>query len=78
MKSAAVETLPAFGLTKNDDGVADVELEGIGSDMGILFKDKREMRRDAPARTDSVKVYATLGEICGILRDVFGEYKAPE
>jgi hypothetical protein len=37
MKSAAVETLPAFGLTKNDDGVADVMLEGIGSDMGILF-----------------------------------------
>ncbi|MFW9789509.1 MAG: methylmalonyl-CoA mutase family protein, partial [Candidatus Thorarchaeota archaeon] len=27
---------------------------------------------------DAVKVYATLGEICGVLREVFGEYKAPD
>jgi len=25
----------------------------------------------------SVKEYATLGEICGTLRDVFGEYRPP-
>ena len=28
-----------------------------------------------PAIIESVKVYATLGEICDVLRDVFGEYK---
>ena len=28
-----------------------------------------------PAVLDAVKVYATLGEICNVLRDVFGEYK---
>jgi len=28
-----------------------------------------------PAIVDAVKVYATLGEICDILREVFGEYK---
>ncbi|MHA1907035.1 MAG: acyl-CoA mutase large subunit family protein [Candidatus Thorarchaeota archaeon] len=27
---------------------------------------------------DAVKVYATLGEICGVLREVFGEYTAPD
>ncbi len=27
---------------------------------------------------DAVKVYATIGEICGVLREVFGEYKAPD
>ncbi len=27
---------------------------------------------------DAVKVYATVGEICGVLRQVFGEYRAPE
>jgi len=27
---------------------------------------------------DAVRVYATLGEICSVLRDVFGEYKAPD
>ena len=29
-----------------------------------------------PYLIDSVKTYATLGEICGVLRDVFGEYKS--
>ncbi len=28
-----------------------------------------------PAILDAVKVYATLGEICGVLREEFGEYK---
>jgi methylmalonyl-CoA mutase N-terminal domain/subunit len=31
-----------------------------------------------PLILDAVKVYATLGEICGVLRAIFGEYKAPE
>jgi len=30
-----------------------------------------------PAFLDAVKVYATLGEICGVLRDVFGQYREP-
>ncbi len=29
-----------------------------------------------PHLIDTVKTYATLGEICGVLREVFGEYKA--
>ncbi|KYZ76234.1 methylmalonyl-CoA mutase [Anaerosporomusa subterranea] len=29
-----------------------------------------------PYLIDAVKTYATLGEICGVLREVFGEYKA--
>ncbi|MFW9848484.1 MAG: methylmalonyl-CoA mutase [Candidatus Thorarchaeota archaeon] len=31
-----------------------------------------------PVILDAVKVYATLGEICGVLREVFGEYTAPD
>lgn len=31
-----------------------------------------------PLIIDAVKLYATLGEICGVLRAVFGEYKAPD
>ncbi len=31
-----------------------------------------------PLILEAVKVYATLGEICGVLRDVFGEYKAAD
>ncbi|MGE5654388.1 MAG: methylmalonyl-CoA mutase family protein, partial [Bacillota bacterium] len=29
-----------------------------------------------PVIVDAVKAYATLGEICGVLREVFGEYQA--
>jgi methylmalonyl-CoA mutase N-terminal domain/subunit len=25
----------------------------------------------------AVKAYATVGEICGVFREVFGEYKSP-
>ena len=31
-----------------------------------------------PVLVDAVKVYATIGEICGVLREVFGEYRAPQ
>ena len=30
-----------------------------------------------PLILDAVKAYATLGEICGVMRQVFGEYQAP-
>ncbi|MGH7430165.1 MAG: methylmalonyl-CoA mutase family protein, partial [Candidatus Methylomirabilaceae bacterium] len=30
-----------------------------------------------PPILQAVKSYATVGEICGVLREVFGEYKAP-
>ena len=29
-----------------------------------------------PLILDAVKTYATLGEICNVLREVFGEYEA--
>jgi len=30
-----------------------------------------------PATIDAVRVYATLGEICSALRDVYGVYEEP-
>ena len=30
-----------------------------------------------PPILDAVKAYATVGEICGVFREVFGEYKSP-
>ena len=40
----------------------------------------REAARDEsinlmPRILDAVKAYATLGEVCGVLREEFGEYK---
>jgi methylmalonyl-CoA mutase N-terminal domain/subunit len=31
-----------------------------------------------PLILDAVNAYATLGEMCGVLREVFGEYRAPD
>ena len=31
-----------------------------------------------PLLVETVKTYATIGEICGVLREVFGEYRAPQ
>ena len=31
-----------------------------------------------PVLVDAVKTYATTGELCAVLRDVFGEYAAPQ
>lgn len=44
-----------------------------------LSKLKAAAQTDAnlmPEILDAVKAYATLGEICGVLREVFGEYQA--
>ncbi|MBL7093824.1 methylmalonyl-CoA mutase family protein [candidate division KSB1 bacterium] len=53
-----------------------------GRDNESVQKSLFELRKVAesknnimPAILDAVKVYATLGEICGVLREVFGEYK---
>ncbi len=54
------------------------DLDGVKSTLDAL---KAGAERDAnlmPSILDSVRAYATLGEICGVLRDVFGEYKAPD
>ncbi len=47
----------------------------------VLDALRRAAESDAnlmPHIIEAVKVYATLGEICGVLREVFGEYKAPD
>jgi len=53
---------------------------------GKLVQEKLDRLRET-AKTDTnlfpyileaVRAYATLGEICGVLRDVFGEYTAPD
>ncbi len=46
----------------------------------VLNKLRRAAEGDEnlmPVILEAVKAYASLGEICGVLREVFGEYKAP-
>ncbi len=51
-------------------------------DNDLVFKSLSELKRVAQGRENlmplilsAVKAYATLGEICDVLRDVFGEYQ---
>ncbi len=41
--------------------------DGVGPDSGNLM----------PPIIEAVKAYATVGEICGVMRSVFGDYRAP-
>ena len=61
------EKLEALKAERNNDKVA----ESL-----VLLKDKAKTDENLmPYIIDSVREYATLGEICDTLRDVFGEYE---
>lgn len=54
-----------------------------GRDQQVVSNSLQAVRRAAesgqnlfPSVLDAVRAYATLGEICGVLREVFGEYQA--
>jgi len=51
------------------------KVERALSALGIAAKSDDNLM---PLILDAVKAYATLGEICSVLRDIFGEYKAPD
>jgi methylmalonyl-CoA mutase N-terminal domain/subunit len=42
-----------------------------------LRADARAGRNTMPAALDAVEAYATVGEVCGALRDVYGTYREP-
>ena len=47
-----------------------------GTPTGDIVKFINENVNLMPLILDAVKTYATLGEICNVLREVFGEYEA--
>ena len=82
-----MEEKPPEGLLKVDLSVGErqeaklrkVKAERDNAKVESLLQAIREAAQsDAnliPVFVDAVKEYVTLGEICGVLRDVFGEYK---
>ncbi len=52
--------------------------ELVGMTLGDLRRSAEGSENLMPRILDAVRAYATLGEICDVLRDVFGEYKAPD
>jgi methylmalonyl-CoA mutase N-terminal domain/subunit len=50
----------------------------VSAALQTLENTAREARANLmPAIVESVRAYATLGEMCNVLRGVFGEYKEP-
>ncbi|MBI4332269.1 MAG: methylmalonyl-CoA mutase [Chloroflexi bacterium] len=65
---------------KQVDKVRKLRQERDNARVMVTLKQLREQAGDEkvnlfPAVLESVKAYATIGEICGVLRDVFGEYQ---
>jgi methylmalonyl-CoA mutase N-terminal domain/subunit len=51
------------------------EAKAVARSLGILRETARGDANLMPPILDAVKSYATVGEICNTLREVFGEYK---
>ncbi|MBD3289216.1 methylmalonyl-CoA mutase, partial [candidate division KSB1 bacterium] len=49
--------------------------DAVQKKLDVLKDTARSTDNLMPAILEAVKVYATLGEICGVLREEFGEYK---
>ena len=54
------------------------DAEKVRNSLDLLRAASKSGDNLMPPLIDAVKVYATLGEICRVLRDVFGEYRAPD
>ena len=68
---AAVQTARLQRLRQERDSVA------VTAALARLRETAQGTENLMPAILAAVKTYATLGEICGVLREVFGEYHAP-
>jgi methylmalonyl-CoA mutase N-terminal domain/subunit len=56
--------------TRRDDGA-------VANTLGKLRTAARKNEHTMPATIEAVRAYATLGEICSALRDVYGVYEEP-
>ncbi len=71
LEEAAEEEIEALGRLRGErDGAA------VSRALDDLRRAARGTGNLVPTLVDTVKTYATTGEICGVLRDVFGEYQA--
>jgi len=73
LAEVAAERATALGMLREERDARHVAraLDGVRS---IAARDGNVM----PALVEAVKAYATIGEICGTLRELFGEYRAAQ
>jgi methylmalonyl-CoA mutase, N-terminal domain len=70
LEQAQVERLNALR-ARRDGAAATAALAAL---RGAAEADRSDLM---PPILEAVRAYATLGEICGVMREVFGEYRAP-
>ncbi|SES93712.1 methylmalonyl-CoA mutase [Natronincola peptidivorans] len=87
MNKFQVKEEPNEGLLKVDPAVGEMQKEKINqlkaernneqveASLSALKDAAKGNKNLMPYILDAVKAYATLGEICGVLREVFGEYQ---
>ncbi len=85
----AMENEPQVPTLVIDESVREHQVERLGQtrarrDPGAVANALEKLKRAAqaeentmPATIEAVRVYATLGEICSALRDVYGVYEEP-
>ncbi|MDY7040830.1 MAG: methylmalonyl-CoA mutase family protein, partial [Chloroflexota bacterium] len=56
---------------------AERDNQDVGERLAALETAARGSDNLMPFILDAVRAYATLGEICGVFREVFGEYREP-
>jgi methylmalonyl-CoA mutase N-terminal domain/subunit len=49
----------------------------VGENLKNLQRAAREEKNLMPPIIEAIKAYATLGEICDALREIYGEYREP-
>jgi methylmalonyl-CoA mutase N-terminal domain/subunit len=84
-----IEEEPELNLFELEEGVEDKAIVALNElrkrrDEALVNEKLNELRKVAesdenimPIMIETVKTYATIQEICDVLRKVFGEYKGP-
>src|SRR5690242_8626821 len=71
---------PAIGARQRDE-LARVKAQRDNSVVARALDNLRDMARSdrslMPAMMDAVRAYASIGEICGVLREEFGSFQEP-
>ena len=90
MNKFQIKEKPVEGLLKVDPAVGEAQIKKLqamkASRDNVAVKTKLDALREAaktdanlmPYILDAVRVYSTEGEICNVLREVFGEYRPVE
>ncbi|MBC7104346.1 MAG: methylmalonyl-CoA mutase, partial [Firmicutes bacterium] len=86
---AAQEERPSWQLLRVDPAVGERQVERlrrlraerdnerVAAALARLREAARGTENLMPCFLEAVRAYATLGEMCGVLREVFGEYRQP-